>query len=205
MLREIFHKDILLFLLANIFADVTIQNFELGFISIMPGFQDEAACLEKYIFAAVINLNFLSRIVILPVIYEYIENKSENLILKNFIFHLKKSHKAKFYVLLINTIYTFILISLTLNIYSNFDIKFFIFIFVVSILMSLFFGLMGSYIALYLYWYLNKKFYKLRNILHFIFNKYTVIIALLSNLLAIGMILNHNILNFVVKVLKIFL
>ena len=204
MLKQIFHKDLLLVLFANIFADVTIQNFNLGFISIMPGFQDDAAFLEANILAFLITLNMVSRIVILPVVYQYIEEKSDNLILKNFIFNLKKSLKTQILVLFVSLIYSYLLV---LNIFakSDFDIYYAMFLFVLSIFLSLFVGLMGDYIALYLYWYLNNKNNKLKYLLQLVFNKYTFIIAILSNLLVICIVLNFDIFNYIVKFTKIFI
>ncbi len=204
MLKQIFHKDILLVLFANIFADVTIQNFNLSFISIMPGFQDKAALLEANILAFLINLNMISRIVILPVVYQYIEEKSDSLILKNFIFNLKKSLKTKVLILFVSVIYSYLFVLNSFN-KSNFDINYAIFLFVLSIFLSLFIGLMGDYLALYLYWYLNKKNNKLKYLLSFIFNKYTLIIAILSNFLVIGIVLNFDIFNYIVKFTKFFI
>lgn len=83
MLKQIFDKDILLFLLVNIFVDVSI----LTMLLFLPFDFIETQIGEiSFIFIPIVILMLvLSHCFILPVFYSEMEKLSDNVILKKFI------------------------------------------------------------------------------------------------------------------------
>lgn len=178
MLRNIFHKDILLFLFANIFADVSILCSLYLIISLINIIAEN----ECYYFIDLYLLLILfGRLAILPFIYDYLLQKPNYSILQKLLFKLKKQNMLKYlFILVLPTFFIF------LNLYiSNIEIDTPKTIFA-HILMSFFTGILGSYIFLFLYWYIKDKFKEnhfVQKLLNMMINKYTCISSVIAILL----------------------
>lgn len=178
MLRNIFHKDILLFLFANIFADVSILCSLYLIISLINIIAEN----ECYYFIDLYLLLILfGRLAILPFIYDYLLQKPNYSILQKLLFKLKKQNMLKYlFILVLPTFFIF------LNLYiSNIEIDTPKTIFA-HILMSFFTGILGSYIFLFLYWYIKDKFnekHLVNKLLNIMINKYTCIFSVIAILL----------------------
>lgn len=178
MLRDIFHKDILLFLFANIFADVSILC-SLYLIISLTNIIAENECY--YFIDLYLLLILFGRLAILPFIYDYLLQKPNYSILQKLLFKLKKQNMLKYlFILVLPTFFIF------LNLYiSNIEIDTPKTIFA-HILMSFFTGILGSYIFLFLYWYIKDKFKEnhfIQNLLNIMINKYTCICSIIVILL----------------------
>ena len=171
MLKQIFDKDILLFLLVNIFVDVSI----LTMLLFLPFDFIETQIGEiSFIFIPIVILMLvLSHCFILPVFYSEMEKLSDNVILKKFIANLKKKFTYKFVVLIITLIYPLI--------FQNIKIEELIFNFGNIFLSIIFMGAFGSYVALFVYWYIQDHFSKyniISKMLNLLVNKYTFIFSI---------------------------
>ena len=147
MLKQIFHKDVFLILFLSIFVDITLLESILYTFAFFFSHVD-----EKYVGVILFTalMLCLSHYLILPVLYNYMEKKSNNIIIKHFIANLKISFKYKIIVLII----TALPILFVLNVKSNDLFEHFI-----GILLGLIFmGAFGSYITLFLYWYIKDHF-----------------------------------------------
>ena len=112
-----------------------------------------------FLIACIILFIIIFRVIILPIYYRWLERRTENEIIRDFIEKLKHNQKIRFIMLVpisyILTCLSFSLISLSFS----FGISF------IFYLISLFFGSAGNYLFLFFYWYvidLYKK-YKQKN------------------------------------------
>lgn len=110
----------------------------------------------------------MSRLLILPILYNSIEKKSKQEILLNFITKLKLSWQTRMIVLLI-TILPLLLFATSSLLYEVFINKLYLFnnayllyrnlesFFVLTIIFPIFFGAFGSYLALFAWWKIKNK------------------------------------------------
>ncbi|MBR2524927.1 hypothetical protein IKE67_00525 [bacterium] len=167
MLKQIFHKDIFLILFINIFIDVTLLEMLLFLLAIS---------LEEYLYIyipiAILMLN-LSHCCILPVFYSYMKKSSDNIIIKKFITNLKCTSKYKVIVLIITSILPLVIL--------NIKIEKLMFNFINIFLGIIFPSAFGSYITLFLYWYVKDNFSEhniISKILNILINKYTFVFSI---------------------------
>ena len=149
-------KDILLFLFVNFFMiDWKITLFSL-FIALYIGYSLDVTnpLLEEFLAGiALLILAFFAilRLVILPITYGYLERNSKSLLIVNFIKKLKTSFKWKFGILLLTLIS-----PLVMELYKTTPDENKLF----SILFLLFLLSTPSYLALYLWWWIEDKIKK---------------------------------------------
>ncbi len=178
MLKSFFNKDILLVLFANIFADVSILCSWYLIISLINIIAEDK---YYYFIDLYLLLILFGRLSLLPFIYNYLLQKTNYSILQKILIKLKKQNMLKcLFIFVLPTFFIF------LNLYIlNIEIDTPKTIFE-NILMSFFVGILGSYIFLFLYWYIKDKFKEdhfVNKLLNLIVNKYTCIFSVTAILL----------------------
>ena len=139
-MKKYLNRDVFLILLGNILASFSFY----------------AVLFTSFFFLLLINNNiqgfislflflflFSSRLILLPILYTYLEKNTKHDIVKTFICKLKISFVAKFLILTLAFIFAFI------------DVFYYCGkIYIKLLCISLFFGLFGSYLILFLYWFI---------------------------------------------------
>ncbi|MGN0017774.1 MAG: hypothetical protein ACI37S_01910 [Candidatus Gastranaerophilaceae bacterium] len=156
-IKKYLTKDIIITFLVNVLLlDNSLIVF-LGGVIMIDTMAGETFIVNLSIL--ILFLLFIARIVALPMLYFLMEKYSKDITLKNFIYNLKNSNKFKIKILFITVIPALIYWLLG-------DFKFnvilerlldFLFNFKDFILYLLLFSLFGSYLVLYLYWYIEDK------------------------------------------------
>lgn len=148
--------QIIFVILVNIFlADITFISLPI----LLYSFLEHLKNIGSYLDYPLIILYILSilRLFVLPILYTILEKKSKNEIIQKFIYNLKNSNKYKGMVLLITFMPVFLFIAIT-----NFsdlikpgtDLQgYFWTLFICEFI----WGLFGSYLVLFLYWYIKDK------------------------------------------------
>ncbi len=143
------------------FFFILMQNMliiSLGAVT-LPFNINELVYYWEYFFLDFIYFFFLVlRFFLLPFTYNFLEKKSQNEIVKNFIYKLKNNKKARYSILLISEIlfvffyvfYKFIFNNMP-NLFA-YDIKYLNSIICIHIQFTLFSDLLGSYLVLFLWW-----------------------------------------------------
>ncbi len=105
------------------------------------------------------------------------EHNSNNLVVKRFIFKIRNNIMTKIIILFLS-----LLPTLIYYIFHCENLTEFAYSIPSAIVMSIFCGALGSYIALFLYWYIKDHFSKYKiisGILGILINKYTFIFSIL--------------------------
>jgi len=172
-------KDIILILVSNILADTSVMlTFYIMLLVIISMSENDFLCWLTFFYIILISIG---RNTILPVIYNYIFKKSQISLSKNLINKLKLSNSTKIIAVSIITLFSEILNLLLFDIkITNFKIV------LANVVSSLFIGILGSYIFLFLYWYIKDKFKEnhfILKLLNMMINKYTCIFSVTAILL----------------------
>ncbi len=172
-------KDIILILVSNILADTSvILTFYLMLSMIISMSEDN---FISWLLLFYIILISMGRNTILPVVYNYIFKNSQISLYRNFINNLKLLNSTKIITVTILTLFSLILNLLLFDIKIT-NLK----IVLANVVSSLFIGILGSYIFLFLYWYIRDKFkenYFIQKLLDIMINKYTCIFSVIAILL----------------------
>lgn len=164
--KKFLNWEIILVILLHIFlVDFTfIGFFLLGIVVILSISHEKEALIMLSIFATLC----IARLLILPILYNFIEKKSKQEILLDFISKLKSSKKIRIIVLLItllplllfasgNLLYEVVINQLYLfnNLYLLYrSLESFL---VLLIIFPILFGAFGSYTALFIWWKIKIK------------------------------------------------
>ena len=165
-------KNSLLFLFSNILVATSfLFEFYLSLLMIISMSDDTFFCCAVFLF---VTLIFIGKFTILPVVYDFILKSSRCVPSIKIICKIKKSSLIKIIVLLILTLFPVFFNKIRLiNIFTH-------------IIFSLLFGILGSYIFLFLYWYIKDKFKEnhfIQKLLNIMINKYTCISSVIAILL----------------------
>lgn len=158
-IKKYFNWEIILTLLVNFFlADFTLLSMIilLYAVSIAQSQPDRAFSIMLF----VLFLAFL-RIIYLPILYTVLEKKSKNEIVQKFINSMKNNKKTRVIILLVTLLPVFLYVTYSVFAASSADTEIFLFVLHYSgylLLYTLGFGLFGSYLVLFLWWYLMDKF-----------------------------------------------
>lgn len=158
-IKKYLNWEIILTLLVNFFlADFTLLGMFilLYAVSIAEPQPDRAFSIMLF----VLFLAFL-RIIYLPILYTVLEKKSKNEIVQRFISCMKNSKKTRVIILLVTLLPVFLYVTYSVFAASSADTETFLFVLHYAgylLLYTLGFGLFGSYIVLFLWWYLKDKF-----------------------------------------------
>ncbi|MBR1908920.1 hypothetical protein IJ818_08300 [bacterium] len=137
--------EIITVICANLFADMTFIGIFILFYSMLL-FQDINKFLSNAYFVFILTIAFF-RLFILPITYTFLENNSKINLIKKFIKILKKSLFMKIVVLCFSLIPAIIS---NIFILKTYDFK-------IIFLSSLYLGLLGSYLLLFIYWFVAEK------------------------------------------------
>ena len=141
-MEKYLNRDIYLILLGNILANYSFFGFLyicLGMFLLM--YDNDLV----FVFIFLFLLFFLVRLIILPIVYTYLEKNTKHNVVKIFIYKLRTSWMVKILILLLTLIPT-IIDLFCLEGYFFFDTHLF--------RSALFLGLFGSYLILFLYWFI---------------------------------------------------
>ena len=125
---------------------ITIIGFIVGLYGIQDNPSNLLLCIGLLIFGILFLLLLIQKCVVLPIAYHFIEKYAQETIILDFIHNLKSSWKWKIGVLLI--------LSIVPGILSK-DVSSFTFF--------LFISPVPSYLALYLWWWIEDKIKKRKN------------------------------------------
>ena len=174
MLKQIFHRDVLFIILVNLLFINFNWQFPFVVVTLLFYTLDSSSMDVMFFFFILLCLNL--RLTVLPFTYKYMEHNSNNIIVQSFIVKLKNSILVKTLVLILTLIPTFIYCIVICKDVSEF-IRKIPFMFTTSIII----GAFGSYIALFIYWYIQKHFAKYKiisKILNLLVNKYTFVFSI---------------------------
>ena len=146
-MKKYLNRDMFLILIGNMLADISFIVKKILAIGLLFLLEDKD--ILGYIFLFLFIFMLLIRLIILPVLYSYLEKNSQYDIVKKFIFGIKTSWFLKLFTLLI----AFVLSTIIINI-DFLDISFNLFYLKKCLIASLLFGLVGSYLILFLYWFI---------------------------------------------------
>ena len=141
-MKKYLNRDVFLILLGNMLADYSFIG--LLFLVLIMFFLMNNNNLG-FAFVFLFLLFFLVRLIILPIVYTYLEKNTKHNFIKIFIYKLRTSWFVKFLILLLTLIPT-IIDLFCLEGYFFFDTHLF--------RSALFLGLFGSYLILFLYWFI---------------------------------------------------
>ena len=141
-MKKYLNRDVFLILLGNMLADYSFIG--LLFLVLIMFFLMNNNNLG-FAFVFLFLLFFLVRLIILPIIYTYLEKNTKHNFITIFIYKLRTSWFVKFLILLLTLIPTIIDNFCFFNKFL-FDSSFF--------RIALFLGLFGSYLILFLYWFI---------------------------------------------------
>jgi len=160
-LKKFLNWEISLVILLHIFlVDFTFIGLFLLTIVVIIGISHEK---EALIMFSIFAMLCMTRLLILPILYNFIEKKSKQEILLDFIIKLKSSTRTKIIVLLITILPLFLFASGTL-LYEIVINELYLFnnpyllsrslesFLILLIIFPIFFGAFGSYLALFAWW-----------------------------------------------------
>ena len=159
-MRNLF-KNIICLLLINIFANASPLEGCLILILMYHKFTDEISVLQLNgltVLVIIIYLLLILRLLVLPFAYKKLENSQNYKLVSQFIHKLKQSNYLKLTVLVIAYFY----LKLTVLVIAYFcyyptGVPYFSGDFYGQLIQGGIFGLFGSYIVLYIYWYIEDK------------------------------------------------
>ena len=140
-MKKYLNRDVFLILLGNMLADYSffgLLYMGLGMFLLM--YDNNLGFAFVFLFF----LFFIIRLIILPIVYTYLEKNTKHNFIKIFIYKLRTSWFVKFLILLL-TLIPIIIDNFCFFNKFLFDSSFF--------QIALFFGLFGSYLILFLYWF----------------------------------------------------
>ena len=147
-MRNLF-KNIICLLLINIFANASPLEGCLILILMYHKFTDEISVLQLNgltVLVIIIYLLLILRLLVLPFAYKKLENSQNYKLVSQFIHKLKQSNYLKLTVLVI-----------AYFCYCPTGLPYFSGDFYHQLIQGLIFGLLGSYIVLFIYWYIEDK------------------------------------------------
>lgn len=137
-------KNIIVFILINLFADTSFYMPNLcAFVIIYSMGDDSSTLLIEFLLILNLLLLFI-RLLVLPIAYKKLEYSQDFELISQFIHKLKQSWCLKFLVLIITYFSSWCYGTTWFN--GGFSNQFFL---------SLIDGLLGSYLVLFLYWYIE--------------------------------------------------
>ena len=142
-------KNIICLLLINILANASPLEGCLIFILMYKKFTDNISVLQLNgltILVAIIHILLFLRLLVLPVAYKKLENSTNFYLVSKFIKKLKQSNYLKLTMLVI-----------AYFCYCPTGLPYFSKDFYGQLIHGLIFGLLGSYVILYVYWYIEDK------------------------------------------------
>ena len=142
-------KNIICLLLINIFANASPLEGCLILILIYYKFTDDISVLQLNwltILVIIMYLLLILRLLVLPFAYKKLENSENYKLISKFIHKLKQSNYLKLTVLVI-----------AYFCYCPTGLPYFSGDFYGQLIQGLIFGLLGSYIVLFIYWYIEDK------------------------------------------------
>ena len=142
-------KNIICLLLINILANASPWEGCLIFILMYKKFTDNISVLQLNgltILVAIIHILLFLRLLVLPVAYKKLENSTNFYLVSKFIKKLKQSNYLKLTMLVI-----------AYFCYCPTGLPYFSKDFYGQLIQGLIFGLLGSYVILYVYWYIEDK------------------------------------------------
>ena len=142
-------KNIICLLLINIFANASPLEGCLILILIYYKFTDDISVLQLNwltILVIIMYLLLILRLLVLPFAYKKLENSENYKLISKFIHKLKQSNYLKLTVLVI-----------AYFCYYPTGLPYFSGDFYGQLIQGLIFGLLGSYIVLFIYWYIEDK------------------------------------------------
>ena len=140
-MKKYLNRDVFLILLGNMLADYSFIG--LLFLVLIMFFLMNNNNLG-FAFVFLFFLFFIIRLIILPIVYTYLEKNTKHNFIKIFIYKLRTSWMVKILILLLTLIPT---ITDIFCLKGEFLSK------VYSFRVALFLGLFGSYLILFLYWF----------------------------------------------------
>lgn len=174
MLKQIFHKDVLFIILVNLlFIDF---SWQFPFIIVTLLFFTLDSSYIDVIFFYFTILFLILRLTMLPFTYNYMEHNSNNLVVQRFIFKIRDNIMTKIIILCLS-----LLPTLIYYIFHCENLTEFAYSIPSAIVMSIFCGAFGSYVVLFIYWYIQDHFSKyniISKILNLLVNKYTFIFSI---------------------------
>ncbi|MGN0017773.1 MAG: hypothetical protein ACI37S_01905 [Candidatus Gastranaerophilaceae bacterium] len=155
-IKKYLTKDIIVIFITNLLTDVSCV-MSIGYILCMLFSHSDLERFALPLFL-ILNLIFFLHFITLPILYFFMAKFSKNEIVQKFINKLRTSNKFKLQILgysLFATLLNRIIYYSIFERYNNFLLSVFdIISFVVSAVVD---GLLGSYLVLYLYWYIEDK------------------------------------------------
>jgi len=167
-----FIKNSLLILFLNILVATSfLFEFYFSLLMILSMSDNTFFCCTVFLLVILI---FIGKFTILPFVYDFIMKSSRSVLSIKIIRNIKKSFLIKIIILIILTLFPVFFNKIrVINIFTY-------------IIFSLLFGILGSYIFLFLYWYISDKFnenHLVNKLLNIMINKYTCIFSVIAILL----------------------
>ena len=182
-IKEYLTKDIIVIFITNLLTDVSCV-MEIGYILCLLFIS--LSDLERFALPLflILNLIFFLHFITLPILYSFMAKFSKNEIVQKFINKLRTSNKFKLQILgysLFATLLNEIVYEIITPPYPKKFVNFLLGLFDISRFISwtLFFGLFGSYLVLYLYWYIEDKAKAYISKPNTLFSKFVVLSKLL--------------------------
>lgn len=140
-------KDLEYFVLANILADSSFicLLFTMSILLFIEPDNNDYSLFTKIILGLIYGFFIIGRLFVLPIAYNIMEKSSKFELSKKYIHLLKTSWKARIIVLAIAFCYFPPLLEFSLKRLQN------------QLLWTTSMGLFGSYIVLFIYWYISDK------------------------------------------------
>ena len=175
-------KDIIIIFIINLLTDVSCV-MEIGYILCVLFSHCDLERFALPLFL-ILNLIFFLHFLTLPILYFFMARFSKNEIVKIFIKNLRTSNKFKLQILgysLLVTLLNEIIYEIINPPFPITFVNFLLGLFDISRFISwtLFFGLFGSYLVLYLYWYIEDKAKAYISKPNTLFSKFVVLSKLL--------------------------
>lgn len=149
ILRILFNRNTLMLCIINLLlADTAIFSLILLFMT--------AISREELIWAGYALIIIIARLFILPVFYNWFKNIAKDKYIQDFLYKLRYSRKTKLLVLFLSPIPFIIEIYLLSNGYTTI-LKELLREIATLYIYSLFCGLLGSYVVLFIYWFIEDK------------------------------------------------
>lgn len=153
-IRILFNRNMLMLYIVNLLlADTAIFTMLL-----MP----KAFLLEKYINLVYIIIIMIARLFVLPNFYSWFKHFAKDRYIQNFLYILKHSIKTQAFVLILSPIPFIIEANIIFQVHID---RFSVLLknLIGLYIFSMFAGLLGSYLVLYIYWFIEEQVKKTRN------------------------------------------
>jgi len=152
ILKILFTRDILLLIIVNLLlADTAIFSFFLMFAG---------AISREFIYIDYALMIMTIRLFVLPIFYNLLKKYTKNKCVQDFLYKLRYSIKTRLLILILSPI-PFIIECLIL--FRNANLLELLSSIIPFYILSLFCGLFGSYLVLFLYWYIEDKIKNFKN------------------------------------------